>query len=63
MHQLRYVLFVLIGASSYGVSASIIKLTLGAGYLTSDAMAGQYLFGFLMLLSVFSFYEKKEYDL
>lgn len=59
MHQLRYVLFVLIGASSYGVSASIIKLTLGAGYLTSDAMAGQYLFGFLMLLSVFLFTKKK----
>lgn len=53
MHQWKYSLFVLIGASSYGISASMIKLTLGAGYTAQQAIGGQYSFGFLILVAIF----------
>lgn len=60
MNQRGYSLLVLIGASSYGISASVIKLTIGAGYTSQVAMGGQYLFGALMLGAIFLFSKKKK---
>ena len=59
LNQTRYSLLVLIGASSYGISASVIKLTIGAGYTAKEAMGSQYVFGALMLGAVFLFSKKK----
>ncbi|HEY4554220.1 MAG TPA: DMT family transporter [Bacillaceae bacterium] len=59
MNQMKYSLFVLIGASSYGISSSFIKMTIGAGYTAQEAMGGQYLFGVLML-SIALLFTKKE---
>lgn len=50
---MKYSLLVLIGASSYGISASMIKLTMNAGYTVQEAMGSQYFFGFLMLTAIF----------
>ncbi|MBS4179245.1 EamA family transporter [Bacillus sp. FJAT-49731] len=58
MHQLKYLLFILVGASSYGISASMIKRTIGAGFSAQESMGGQYLFGFLMLAVIFLFTKK-----
>lgn len=50
MNQLRYSLFILAGACSYGLQASIIKLTTNAGYQSGHAVSLQYFFSVLLLL-------------
>ncbi|MFK2826137.1 DMT family transporter [Bacillus sp. B190/17] len=53
MNQFRYSLFILIGASSYGFQASIVKLMTNAGYEAAHAASSQYLFGLLLLFIPF----------
>lgn len=53
MNQLRYSLFILAGACSYGVQASVVKLATNAGYQASQMTGSQYLFGLLLLLIPF----------
>lgn len=60
VNQLRYALLVLIGASSYGISASIVKRTIGAGYTTPQVMGGQYTMGLAMMLFLFIFSKKQK---
>ncbi|MBM7587942.1 drug/metabolite transporter (DMT)-like permease [Bacillus pakistanensis] len=58
MKPLHYSLFVLIGACSYGVHASIVKLGFGAGFSIYHITVSQYLLGFLMLLLLYFFSPK-----
>ncbi|MDQ0215599.1 drug/metabolite transporter (DMT)-like permease [Oikeobacillus pervagus] len=55
MNQFRYSLFVLIGACSYGIHASIVKLTIAAGFTVGQVTGSQYLFGLAMLMAVYFF--------
>ncbi|WP_338753321.1 DMT family transporter [Bacillus sp. FJAT-52991] len=55
MNQLRYSLFVLLGACSYGLHSSLVKLTTNAGYQAEQATGAQYFFGLLLLLVVVLF--------
>jgi len=59
-NQAKYSLFVLIGACSYGIHASIVKLTFGAGHTIGEVTGSQYVFGLLMLLVVFAFSKKEK---
>ncbi len=58
MKPLNASLCILIGASSYGVHASIVKLGFAKGYSVTEITGIQYLFGLAMLLSVFIFTKK-----
>ncbi|PAQ15567.1 EamA family transporter [Bacillaceae bacterium SAOS 7] len=55
MNQLRYSLFVLLGACSYGLHSALVKLTTNAGYQAEQATGAQYFFGLLLLLVVVLF--------
>ncbi|WP_100330359.1 EamA family transporter [Bacillus xiapuensis] len=55
MNQLRYSLFVLIGACSYGIQGSLIKLATNAGFKAEEITAAQYFFGLLLVLLVVLF--------
>ncbi|KML08145.1 EamA family transporter [Rossellomorea marisflavi] len=58
MKSYRASLCVLIGASSYGIHASVVKLGLGKGYSVPDITGLQYLFGLVMLFAAFLFTRK-----
>jgi drug/metabolite transporter (DMT)-like permease len=47
--QLKYALFVFIGACSYGLLSTIIKLAYQEGFVFSDTINSQYFFGWLLL--------------
>lgn len=49
MNQLRYSLFILAGACSYGFQASIVKLATNAGYQAGQMTGSQYIFGLLLM--------------
>ena len=53
MNQLRYSLFILAGACSYGFQASIVKLATNSGYQAGQMTGSQYVFGFLLMLIPF----------
>ncbi|UTE72440.1 DMT family transporter [Rossellomorea marisflavi] len=58
MKSYRASLCVLIGASSYGIHASVVKLGLGQGYSVPEITGLQYLFGLVMLFAAFLFTRK-----
>ena len=58
MKSYRASLCVLIGASSYGIHASVVKPGLGKGYSVPDITGLQYLFGLVMLFAAFLFTRK-----
>ncbi|MGM0852345.1 MAG: EamA family transporter [Bacillota bacterium] len=58
MKPLNASLCVLIGASSYGIHASVVKLGFAEGYSVSDVTGIQYLFGVAMLFLAFLFTKK-----
>ncbi|MEK4031104.1 DMT family transporter [Pseudobacillus sp. FSL P4-0506] len=53
MNQLRYSLFILAGACSYGFQASIVKLATNAGYPAGQMTGSQYIFGLLLMIIPF----------
>ncbi|MEW9500768.1 EamA family transporter [Jeotgalibacillus marinus] len=61
--QVKYSLFVLIGACSYGIHASTVKLTFGAGHSIDEVTGGQYFFGIIMLLLLLTFSKKQKLSL
>jgi drug/metabolite transporter (DMT)-like permease len=58
MKPLNASLCVLIGASSYGVHASVVKLGFAEGYSVSEVTGVQYLFGVAVLFLAFLFTKK-----
>ena len=58
MSKIRGVIFVVIGAASYGVLATVVKLANTQGFETSSLIFFQYLFGFIVL-SGFAYFGKK----
>jgi drug/metabolite transporter (DMT)-like permease len=58
MKQLHYSLFVLLGACSYGIHASIVKIGFAQGYNVTEVTGIQYLYGVLILLIAFLFSKK-----
>ena len=58
MRPLNASLCVLIGASSYGIHASVVKLGFAEGYSVSEVTGVQYLFGVAMLFLAFLFTKK-----
>ncbi|MDQ0270505.1 EamA family transporter [Cytobacillus purgationiresistens] len=58
MNNLKYSLYILIGACSYGILASIVKLGLGAGFAVHELTSSQYLFGLTLLILVLPFVKK-----
>ncbi|MCA1055987.1 DMT family transporter [Rossellomorea aquimaris] len=58
MKPINASLCVLIGAASYGIHASVVKLGFAEGYTVTEVTGIQYLFGLLMLLAAFLFTKK-----
>ncbi len=50
--MLRYSLLVLLGACSYGVLAIFVKFAYAEGFSLGEVVGSQYLFGWLILLSI-----------
>lgn len=50
MKTLKYSMFVFLGACSYGILSTIVKLGLAGGFPINELVAGQYFFGWCMLL-------------
>ncbi|MEJ8546118.1 EamA family transporter [Brevibacillus borstelensis] len=45
---MRYILLVFLGACSYGILSTIVKLAYGQGYSPAEVVGGQMFFGFLL---------------
>lgn len=58
MLNVKYSLFIFIGACSYGVLASIVKLGLKAGHSVYELISSQYLFGLILLLVTIPFIKR-----
>lgn len=54
MKQWMYPVFVVIGASSYGILSTIIKLSIQDGYTASEAITSQYYIGFCLAVILFA---------
>lgn len=50
MNKLKYPLIVLLGACSYGVLSSIMKVGMKDGFTVPQMLGGQYIFGWTFLL-------------
>ncbi|MCM3390123.1 EamA family transporter [Ureibacillus chungkukjangi] len=56
--QLFYPLLIIIASSSYGLLSTIIKVAMGHGFTTSEAVTSQYLVGFVLALILFLFTQR-----
>ncbi|WP_185113002.1 DMT family transporter [Peribacillus simplex] len=54
-----YPLFVVIGACSYGVVSTIIKLSMLDGFSASEAVTSQFVMGFMLAVCIFAVQRKK----
>jgi hypothetical protein len=43
-----YPLLIVLGSSSYGILSTIIKVAMGHGFETKEAVTSQYIIGFLL---------------
>ncbi|GAA0360136.1 EamA family transporter [Bacillus horti] len=57
--QMKYSIIVLLGAISYGVLSTFVKLAYGAGFTVNEVVGGQFFFGWLMLLLAVGFFSRK----
>ena len=51
--NLLYPLLIVIGSSSYGILSTMIKVAMGHGFTTEEAVTSQYVVGFLLALIIF----------
>ncbi|BAQ09597.1 drug/metabolite exporter family transporter [Bacillus sp. OxB-1] len=54
MKQWMYPIFIVIGASCYGILSTIIKLAIQDGFTAAEAVTSQYYFGFCLSLLIFA---------
>ncbi|MDN5284505.1 MAG: Threonine/homoserine efflux transporter RhtA [Mucilaginibacter sp.] len=59
MEKVKGILLVALGAASYGVLATFVKLAHGQGYHTSEISFSQFLLGFICLF-IFNLFRRKE---
>lgn len=57
--NLIYPLLILIGASSYGILSTIIKVAMSYGFSSDEAVTSQYIIGFLLACVLFVFTQRK----
>lgn len=57
--QLLYPLLIVIASSSYGLLSTIIKVAMGHGFTSNEAVSSQYIIGFLLALVLFLFTQRK----
>ncbi|MFC7688036.1 EamA family transporter [Ureibacillus sp. GCM10028918] len=57
--QLLYPLLIVIASSSYGLLSTIIKVAMGQGFTSNEAVSSQYIIGFLLALVLFLFTQRK----
>lgn len=50
--RLLFPLLIVIASSSYGILSTIVKLAMQKGYSAGEAVTGQYVFGFLLMLII-----------
>ncbi len=60
MNKLKYSLLILLGACSYGVLSSIMKVGMKEGFTVSQMLGGQYVFGWLLLLVLMLIFSRKK---
>ncbi|MWV43634.1 EamA family transporter [Paenibacillus sp. HJL G12] len=60
MNKLKYSLLILLGACSYGVLSSIMKVGMKEGFTVNQMLGGQYVFGWLMLLVLMLLFSRKK---
>ena len=60
MNKLKYSLLILIGACSYGVLSSIMKVGMKEGFTVSQMLGGQYIFGWSLLLVLMLIFSRKK---
>ena len=58
MNNLKYSLFIFLGACSYGIVASVVKKGLAAGHTVYELIGSQYLIGFFLLILTIPFIKK-----
>ena len=63
MHRSKATLFVLIGAISYGVLSTIVKLAYAAGFNSAAVSGSQFFFGWLMIFGLALFTKNLRLDL
>lgn len=56
--QLLYPLLIIIASSSYGILSTIIKVAMGQGFTSGEAVTSQYMFGFFLALILFIFTQR-----
>ncbi|MEK3936251.1 DMT family transporter [Sporosarcina sp. FSL W7-1349] len=59
MKQWMYPIFIVIGASCYGILSTIIKLAIQDGYTAAEAVTSQYYVGFCLSLLIFTVIHRK----
>lgn len=59
MKYWMYPLFVIIGASSYGILSTIIKLAIRDGYTAAQAVTSQYYIGFILAIVIYLISRRK----
>ncbi|KGR78256.1 EamA family transporter [Ureibacillus sinduriensis] len=57
--QLLYPLLIVIASSSYGLLSTIIKVAMGHGFTSNEAVSSQYIIGFILALVLFLFTQRK----
>ncbi|GAB6988836.1 EamA family transporter [Paenibacillus pini] len=60
MNKLKYPLLILIGAASYGVLSSIMKVGIKEGFHVNQMLGSQYLFGWALLLLLMLIFSRKK---
>lgn len=58
--QIKYSLIVLLGAISYGVLSTFVKLAYGAGFIVNEVVGSQFFMGWLMLLFAVLFFSRRK---
>jgi len=53
MKQWMYPVMIVLAASSYGILSTIVKLAMKQGFVASEAITSQYVFGFLFVLFLY----------
>ena len=56
--RLLFPLMIIIASCCYGILATIVKLAMGEGYTSGEAITSQYVFGFLLMLILVLFKER-----
>lgn len=58
-NNLIYPLLIVIASSSYGILSTIVKVAMQHGFTSAEAVSSQYIIGFLLVISIFIFTDRK----